>query len=860
MGRFVFVFLFILSPAILWTQKDVINETYQIRNNPHTLDDLLREILEISNINFSYSPSLAKSIDLPEEYIKQGTVEEIVNSCLKFYDYNLVSIKDKYVLQIVKPRAKILYGKVLDSLTSEPIVNAFISLTNSADYDFTNNDGVYNIRMYSDQSIYLIRALGYKTIRLSGIEIERNKGQIKLGFDNNLSPILISDKSNENFIIDKNAYDIRLDRLASHTSILGEKDPVNVLKTLSGVVSGAEGQAGFQVRGSSADKNLILLDGIPLYETSHVVGLSSIFMDESIRNVQFSKSGFAAQYAGRLSSVLDIQLKDGNKDHSETNLSMGIPGLSLNMEGPIGNDGVSYNFSLRKSWVDYAVDKVFEAADSPNSVDINYYDIVGKLAWNLSPTSKLSMSLYSGSDVLDIFKFDENVGENGVSTFNGLKWGTKLIGLNFSQILGKRTHCNISTGILNYNAQTSSNFESDTTLYTETFSKTNILDKTVKVQFQSHLNDNLKLKYGLSSIFHTFTPSIFQEIEKGNPERESDTEINSIEYGIYLESLIKVNRNIAFNLGFHLSSYQVDDISYNNFQPRVSFNYLPKENHLISFAFTRMNQHVHLLVNPGLGLPSDLWIPSTGDIAPQQAEQWSFLYHYTNKSGWNFNVEGYWKTISNIPELSVDTDFFTNIINGEAILPTYTTDESWKNEIFIGSGENYGIEFMINKDKGRLKSFLSMSYSKATRLFDDLNEGERFPYKYDRPIDINFGANYELSKSFTLGLQWIYSSGSTFSLPGDEFDSALGTILLNPGSKNNYRLPSFHQLTLNGTKHTNILGNDAKLNFGIYNIYNRLNAYYIYFYLDPDRGNIPIGKKVSLFPIIPFVDLKINID
>jgi hypothetical protein len=857
------VFGLLVSSFLLTGQKYYNEEIYNLGNDNIYIDEILNQLVTKHNVSLTYSPSQFANTKLPLSFDPKGNISSIIKSALKYFNYNLLNIDNKLLLQVAGERKVAVSGYVLDGFSREPIINAIIIDTIQNTYTFSNDQGFFSINTDSDYKSFHFRALGYKKKIIQSVDIEKNRGLVLLAFDNNLAPVLISESANENFIIEKFAQKIMPERLQNNTTVFGEKDIINAVKINPGVSSGGEGQSGLYVRGASPDNNLILLEGIPLYETNHVVGLSSIFMDQSVRSIQFMKSGFPARYAGRLSSVVDVQLKDGNQEKTEGSISAGLHGITFELDGPLNTKNLSYNLSFRKSWVDFLIDQVANKVNTDNEVDVNYYDLLAKMSWKINPYSKLSFTFYNGTDRLDTYKVNEIVSEDGSSfnsfNDNGLKWGTTLASLNYSTLLGDKTHLNTTLGVINYNAQTYGRFGIDTSLNVETFTKTDIMDIPLKIHLDRYLNDDLRLSFGLNYINHHFNPSIFQYVNEPGTPTNNDDFIKTTESGLYTEFRYSLSQKVIINGGLHLANYSVEDTSFVNIQPRASIQYVPHKNHLLSISTSKMNQNVHLLVNPGLGLPSDLWIPSTKEISPQEAIQLSFLYHYTNPSGWNFNLEAYVKRLNNIPDFTKDIDFFSKFINEEPIVPDYIGAESWQDGIVTGKGKSKGIEISLNKDKGRLKGFAAVSFSKTTRTYKDINNGQAYSFKYDRPIDINIGVNYGSSESFSYGLQWKYVSGSTFSLPGDEFNSIWDITLLNPDGKNNYRLPAFHELSVNGNYKFDFLNNEASLNFGIYNVYNRLNAYYVYFYRDNTNANNIISRKVSIFPIIPFVNIKFNL-
>lgn len=850
-------------------QKTSVVIPYSISPKIKEASDIVEILVDEYDLPINYSPSQIENIQVPFSFQYQyQSLESLFKDLFQYYNFQFFSLKGKYILSIDGPKYVKISGYIIDSESSEPISNVIIESADEDHFFFSNDNGYYSISTNSDTMSFYIRSLGYKNIKLNTKNILQNKNVIKLKFDNELAPVLISDKTDENYLVENFAKQIQLDKMENNTTIFGEEDIINTLKSLPSVSSGGEGQSGLFVRGTSPDYNLILMDGIPMYETNHIVGLSSIFQDNAVRNVQYMKAGMPARYAGRLSSVVNIMMKDGTLEKNKSEISTGIYGINLTTEGPIKKNEISYNFALRKSWINYLVDNTIEKYNKDINIDISYFDVYGKLSWKLSPSSKLSLSVYSGNDNLEVDRFINPTNTQSVDITqndNQLKWGTTTGVLNYSTIINQKTYLSSTLGIIRYKAQTLNRFtlskvnELDS-LITETFTNTDIVDVPFKFNIDRYIGEKTRLSIGAASTFHVFKPSILQILDQQSTNNVDQKSYKSIESGIYFEFRHNFSRRLYIKAGSHFSSYKTENKTYSGWQPRLTLQYIPHENHMMAASFCKMQQYVHLLVNPGIGLPSDLWIPSTDEIEPQESYQYDLFYHYTRPSGWNYTIEAYIKQIYNIPELTVHTDFFTNILLDQNIVPQFVETDTWTTLLDKGDGYNKGIELSINKDKGDWKGAFSLSFSRATRTFKNINSGVTFRYKYDRPIDINLVLSKNLNTKLSFGINWTYVSGNTFSLPGTEFQSIInGVTLITSESRNNYRLPPFHQLSINGNYKFEINKLPAKLNFGIYNIYNRKNPYYVYFIKD-NQNNTIRGRKVSLFPILPFVNFTIQFE
>ena len=615
-------------------------------------------------------------------------------------------------------------------------------------------------------------------------------------------------------------------------TVLGEPDPLNVLKTLPGVSPGGEGQMGIHVRGSGPDQNLVMMEGMPIYEAYHTGALSSIFMDDAVRTVDFMKSGQPARYGGRLNAVVNVLLKDGNRQKRESILHLGVQGLSFFTEGPLAKKKLTYALAMRTSWINTALDPIKSKITLYDDIFLQYRDFQAKLNYRWSETRKMSVSYYRGNDR------------------HSMKY-------------------NLQGGMLNYSVFSRGTYEFPVSLADSTTGTLDVINNS-KVRdwqatgtFDFFVNDNIKLSAGAGYIHHTLNPAVKQSLAVvegiaegfGNP----DSSYTATELFGFIEGNLELGNRFYLIPGLYQVNYKQAQFTHSSWQPRVQMQYHPSEKWSLQLSYTRSAQYINLLANSGLGLPSGLWIPATQKTGPQFADHFSFDTRFALDSIHSVGIGAYRRNLQSLIEYSELVDFFINLFPPKGSPPIVSTERGWEGQVQTGSGRTTGIELSIRADRANWQYWLSYHQGKSTMTFAGLNEGNAFVSRYDKPQQINAGLLYKSNNGWRIGANWTYTSGQPFTLADEKvtFYSGLDTLgitLVQTGKKNNYRMPAFHQLTVNASYETKIKEILCTFSFGAYNVYNRLNPYFIYATRN-DASNT-VFKKVSLFPILPQLSVR----
>ena len=657
--------------------------------------------------------------------------------------------------------------------------------------------------------------------------------------------------------------------------LMGEVDVLKTLQLLPGVQSGAEGMSGLYVRGGSPDQNLILLDGAPVYNASHLFGFFSVFNANAIKNVQLTKAGFPARYGGRLSSVLEVDMKDGNMKTFEGEGSVGLIASQLTLQGPLRKDQTSFIVSARRTYIDLLI-RPFLPSDEKGGY--HFYDINAKLNHIFSPESRVFLNVYGGDDRFWSDIEDEYTGVNyrekdAIAANFG--WGNITSTLRWNYLFSNQLFGNLTAIYSRYQLSTAVDDRSTITMDGERETDTlrlryrsGIRDWGLKLDFDYIPNPAHYIRFGGSGTLHTYSPGaahIKSDPADGAPE---DTTLaaqvtDALEYSLYGEDDVHLTDRLKANLGLHTSGFFVNDEFYTSLQPRVSMRYLLPSDWAVKVSYALMRQYIHLLSNSTVGLPTDLWLPATERVRPQWSRQFGVGLARQLKDQYEFSLEGYYKTMTNLIEYR----------EGASFLVGFGESEDWQDKVEIGRGWSYGAELFVQKKRGRTTGWIGYTLSWTKRRFAGLNQGRAYPYRYDRRHDAALVLTCQLTRSTSFSLTWVYGTGSAATLPVARYyydGSGGGGIIRVPrasympyeivvyGDRNDYRMSAFHRLDFSfNFGQAESAGHG--FSFGVYNAYNHKNPFFIYFEDHYDRAADSRkfrAKQVSLFPFLPWINYR----
>jgi hypothetical protein len=757
-------------------------------------------------------------------------------------------------------------GYVTTASSGEPLIGASIYDFKSGKGTTTNAYGYFSITLAGDSAALRISFVGYISEYYSLSLRQNHQLKVELKDVNQLKEVTIT--ANEGKKIEENSQmstiDLSMEKVKSLPVFLGEQDVLKTIQLLPGVQSGSEGASGIYVRGGGPDQNLILLDGVPVYNATHLFGFFSVFNADAINSVQLIKGGFPAQYGGRLSSVIDIRMKEGNMKKIKGEGSVGMISSKIMLEGPIKTDKTSFAVSARRTYIDMLARPLILAAANGQGVGGYYfYDMNAKLNHKFSNKSRLYASGYLGNDKFYLTSIDSYVsnGNTHKETFKtGLQWGNAIAALRWNYLITPKLFSNTTITFSRYRFNTGLSFEEEVTgsgtNYSNKFAYdyiSGIRDYGAKVDFDYTPLPDHYIKFGGGYTFHTFTPGVNQfQITDGGQSIMDTTfgsqTIHAHEYWGYIGDDYKISDRLKANFGLHISGFSVRNKTYGAVQPRFSGRYLLNEKSSVKLSYAHMAQYLHLLTNAGIGLPTDLWLPPTENIKPQLSHQVAAGYAQTVNKKYELSIEAYYKTMANLIEYKDGASFLGNA-------------ENWENKVETGKGWAYGAELLFEKKIGKTSGWIGYTLAWSNRQFENLNFGRPFPYRYDRRNDIGIAVTHKFNEHVDIGVVWVYGTGNAVTL-GTERYLSYSAIDYNNGfyspyelehieSRNNYRMKAYHRLDVGVNLHKETRFGERTWSFGLYNAYSRQNPFFLYFSRDP-QGNRRL-TQVSLFPIIPSV-------
>ena len=725
-------------------------------------------------------------------------------------------------------------GLITDVASGETLIGA--GATVGKDGAVTNNFGFYSLSVPRSAGKVDITYsyVGYTTQTISVPALKDTTVNVTLVPGASLEEAVVTAQRESGIDATKmSAIEVPIAAIKSAPALFGEADVLKTIQMLPGVQGGTEGFSGLYVRGGGPDENLLLLDGIPVYNAEHMLGIFSVFQPEAVKKVTLYKGAFPARYGGRISSILDVRTNDGNL--YETHGSIGISMISdkLHLEGPIWKGKTSYSISAR------GMHSIFLTPILKLSgFDGNYffYDLDAKLTHRFSDRDRLYFNVYNGlDDFYYRYKDDSSTFSGGNLTENqhlSIRWGNTVSALRWNHVMSPKLFANTTVAYNHYKMKMGSELVSQEVHQNGTIDndqykfdyRSGMRDWVAKVDFDYTPTPNQQVKFGADYTYHTFIPETLstyaQETSGGMVQLDTTITMKSNgaqighEVSLYVEDDIKLGNRLTLNPGVHASLFATQGKTYWSLEPRMSakLNFTP--DWAVKASYSRMSQYVHLLSSSQLSLPVDLWVPITKNIRPETSNQYSLGLYYNGIPGWEFSLEGYYKSIDNVLEYKEGVAFLFD-------------SSGWENKVEVGSGRAMGLELFIEKTMGKTTGWLGYTLAKSDRLFPTINHGERFPYRYDRRHNINLVLNHKFNEKFDFSATWNYASGGVTTLPERRVAmiSPSGDIQYTDfvTSRNNYRLPSSHTLNLGFNFHKKHNRGEGIWNLSVYNAYNHMN-------------------------------------
>ncbi len=748
--------------------------------------------------------------------------------------------------------SQVISGYVYDARSGEVLIGATVQEVVSGSGAITNNFGFYSFTFVKSNDAQLrVNYVGYEQVLKSIGDITTSRFDFRLNPGLELTEVTVYDQRLPNITRSSeiSISSIPISDVKKLPSLFGEVDVIKAYQLTPGVKSSGGGKTEMYVRGGSSDQNLIILDDVPLYYVAHFGGLFSVFNTDAINETRLIKGGFPARYGGRLSSVLDVRLKDGNLNNFQGSGAVGLFSSKLMVEGPLSPQKSSYLLSGRFS--PFPVIKWL----TNGRLSYKLYDLNAKVNFRISENDKLLLGFYFGNDNL----LSKTTGATMERKW-GNSWGNLVASARYSKVFSPKLFSNSILAFTRYRYQVG--FTSQFTRNDDITEKLNssmysgISDVIFKSDWSFFANNKYTLRFGLSSTWHKVRPNdeVFSmTITNQTPvTREYNSLLNAFEGAAYIENEIQVGP-FDVNLGARGTHFFMEGKSYSFLEPRANLNIRMLEDFSVKGAYSVSNQFMHLLSYTGAGAPSDYWLPSTQNIMPGRARQFNFGLAATFLEGsLQVTLEGYHKKLKN--QIAFKP--------GQSLVGNLST---WENVVESnGIGKNYGIELMVQKSKGRSTGWIGATISKASRKFENLNNGLEFPHNYDRLLDLNVVWNFKLTQNINLSATWGFGTGYPTTIPNDKYyvesHFAAGqfshTQVFSFDEINGFRMRSFHQLDISASFSSKTTWGESIWSFSIMNVYNRRNPYY--YYLDrgvfsPDPQNhYPLKvMQVSYLPFLP---------
>ncbi len=753
-------------------------------------------------------------------------------------------------------------GFIKDSLNGETLIGATVVVSGKTKGINSNQYGFFSLTLEAGDYVFACSYIGYQP-KLFALKLDGNQQiNIELLPKTTLAEeVIVSTKKRDANV--KNAqmgkFVLPIEVIKNVPAFLGEVDLLKTIQLLPGIRNAGEGSAGLYVRGGGPDQNLILLDDAPVYNTGHLFGFFSIFNSDAIKNVTLIKGGMPAQYGGRLSSVIDIAMKEGNNQKFQVEGGLGLIASRLSVQGPIKKDKASFIVSARRTYVDALTKPFIKKTSQFYGSGYYFYDLNAKVNYRFSEKDRLYLSGYFGRDVFDFV--------NGKQSLNvNIPWGNATGTLRWNHVFNKRLFGNTTAVYNDYNftfKAAQNNFEVKLA--------SGIRDLSIKQDFDLYPFTGHKIKFGGLYTYHKFTPSVVSGKQDSVVFTPNNAQVKyANEVALYIQDDWEINDKLKINAGLRYSGFQqigaykiyrtdangnrLDSTvfkrgqsvkNYGGFEPRATLRYALNDETSLKASYTRNYQYIHLVSNSGTTLPTDIWVPSTYRVKPQISSLYAagFFKNFKDNT-FETSVELYYKQMQN--QIEYQEGYTPNTLEDTETFFTF------------GKGWSYGAEFFVNKAKGKLTGWVGYTLSWTWRQFDRLNFGNRYPAKYDRRHDLSVVGAYELNKKWKFSAAFVYGSGNATTLP-QRFYLVNGILTQEYSRINRYRLPAYHRLDLSAILTPKKNANrkwKGEWVFSIYNTYSRQNPYFIYFDQDGSalNGTLKVqAKQVSIFPIIPAV-------
>ncbi len=841
------LFGFIQSQA----QNIDMNQKLELESKGHSLEQVIKLIESQTGITIAYDTRQINSQKIVDVSLKNKTLNEALK-VLFGDEFEVIDLGNRIILkrQSKSNGKSVLYGYITDAQSGETLPGASIYLTESPSTGAVSNiHGYFSLSVPNGNHQITISYIGYEPVlKLIDADSDRRLNIQLTQSASTLEEIVVIGRNTDIENLNIGSFDLDVKSIKAMPSLAGEPDPIKLLQLTPGVKSGGEGSSGLFVRGGNLDQNLILLDDAPVYNPTHLLGFFSVFHPDALKSIQFHKNNIPIEYGDRLASVLDIRMKDGNKDKFGAEGGIGLLSTRVLLEGPFAKGKSSYMAAFRRSYPD-----IFLGLSSSGGGNrVNFTDANVKLNVKISNRDNLFLSGYYGEDNLRFFDQYEN------------NWGNYTTSLRWHHLYGKNIFGNLVAYHSNYQYAIETFADNRQTVdWTSSIS-----ESSIKYDFSLFPATNHLLKFGIAAIWRDYDPGRERSgLLEGVPSREVREYIGYLGHNWEVSSKVKLEYGVRYNIfqnhgqgtEYLLNEERVivdtlffdkDEVmkEFNTLAPRFSIKYRPNSKTELEASYNRNIQFQHEIRNATSPFNAFyVWLPSGLNLPQGVSDQFTLGYRYTSSKGYQFNIEGYYKKLKN----QVDYRDHASIIQNNLV----------EQELRIGNGRAYGIETQLKKTLGKLSGWVQYTYSRTLRDIEGINDGSEYPAFFDQPHAVSLVANYNLNARSAFSMNWQYATGQPVNLPTGTF-LAENTLVPIYEGRNNDRLPDFHRLDVSYTLRSRPgkWKNQSYWVFSLMNVYFRKNALSLDYLpnRDPITGNIsdPLDKRIYktyIFGLIPSV-------
>lgn len=864
----------LLGLLFTWLPMQLFAWTWRTKISLSVRDQPLSEVCDLLEkkygIHFSYSRSIVSMERRVTLNVHEQPLRRVMDMLFSDQGIQFKRIGEQLALTVKHTPGRTINGFVEDSRTGEKLIGATIYSTQLQVGTVTNQYGFYSLTTEKDTLGLMVTYVGYEPQHLSLKDKENRQINIRLTPANTLQEVEVTDDLpglQEQTQMSK--VNVALSQVKTMPRVLGEADVLRSIQAMPGVSGGMEGSSAINVRGGSPDQNLILLDGTPVYNATHLFGVFSVFNPDIIKNVDLYKGAFPARYGGRLSSVVDISMKDGNMHSFHGEASIGLLASKAMIEGPLIKGKTSFIVTARRTYADLLVKDL--AREQMNlgeegSFFAYFYDANIRINHIFSPRDRIFLSAYGGQDQASInrnMQFDSLNNEpkryKELMDFE-LGWGNQAYALRWNHIFSPRLFSNVTLNYSRFLFRTEYSYDYEAldiaekdNMYGRYYSS--VENGGAKIDLDYRPNPAHAMRFGGQVTLHGFRPGITSFRNATDGQQLTDTAYNNdlnkgTELSVYIEDDWQIGDSMHLNLGVHTSAFLVPGNAYVSIQPRLGFRYLLPRKWALKMSYTQMTQYIHLLSNNATFLPTDLWVSATDKVRPMHSRQVAVgLAKTSTDNRFEISVEGYYKSMRNVIE------YVENNLNFQS------ATSRWDENVIVGRGWSYGMELLLEKKTGTFKGWIAYTLARSERAFPNVNQGRVFPYKYDRRHDVEVVLSQQLGKRWVLSANWQFNTGLPLTLPAGSYERVTEPTPNYPppaeppgevdvvGDRNSLRMQDMHRLDISAT-HTKQRKRTAYvLTVGFMNVYNQQNPFFYYY----SRNEVTRERQLTMLSIVPIL-------